>query len=254
MILQKNCYFYSNYNDSTKKWFLQILEKIINTTKFTGHGIDISDEIKITISGWGARMLIGMPLGAYYVSHVEVIKVYPGYKVEDKVLGRYQDGSFYGHIQLDWENIQKEIKSPNKGSSTIIHEFAHSIDAIDRIIDGTPSGVLLKSERDSWKEVFNSNYILNNPKGKKIWKYLELKRWDDWPDIDISEMFATASEKYFEDPIKLNRLAPEIYEQLKILYKQDMLQSCKFELSKLIPLIRQRGHNVFNNMFGKYKK
>jgi len=41
--------------------------------------------------------------------------------------------------------------------------------------------------------------------------------------VDVSEMFAVATEKYFEDTKRLNSIAPEIYQQMNIVYKQNIL-------------------------------
>lgn len=225
-ILNKNCYFYTSYTKREKRWFNEILGRFLIETKFLGHNIDISDEIKIIIGAWAVRMIVNLPFGSYYYSHVDIVNVYSGHTVPSGALGQLRDGVFYCYVDLAWDDVMQSINDNSCKSSTIIHEFAHALDQKDRIINGVPSQALHHDQIENWKLIFNSVYFIKHPKINKIWKYFELSRWNEFKAgnqscIEIGEVFAVASEKYFEDPKQLKRIAPEIYEQLNLLFKQD---------------------------------
>lgn len=174
-------------------------------------------------------MIMGLPLGSYYFSHVKVINIFPDYEVSQDAIGEMDSGYFYCHINSAWKSIKKDVGKKN-GCNIILHEFAHSLDLLDRIANGFPGALLNKDESQYWNKYFSSEYILNTSQGKKIWKYLALSRWSqnaDYPSegVDIAEMFAVATEKYFEDTAKLNKISPEIYQLLDIVYKQNLLQN-----------------------------
>lgn len=229
-ILNNNCYFYSTYNCSERSRFEQILMTFLNNTRFKGYGIEINDKIKVTIAGWAMRMLTKLPLGAHYFSHVETVKVYPGSQLNEDAVGLMENGICYCHISLAWGDIRKDIKHPKKGSNTVLHEFAHALDLLDRKMDGSTPIIFDKKEIKQWQSIFSSDFILNNPRGKKIWSYLGLSRWRKYniktnSSVLTSEMFAVSTEKYFEDTRRLKKIAPEIFRQLNLLYKQSQLNS-----------------------------
>ncbi len=204
--------------------------KILEGKKFIGYGVDITDFIKITVCGVAARMVFNLPLGAYYFSHIEKIKIYSGKKIRDGVVGEMEHISFYGGVSLAWGHVLMQLYNPFCSSNTIIHEFAHAIDSIDRMINGIPRLLLKKDQIDEWKKVFNVEDILKGPEGIKVCSYFKLSRWNDHAKkyrshIIECEMFAVASEKYFEEPRKLYKVSPSIYRQLNIVYKQNTLEN-----------------------------
>ncbi|VAW61941.1 hypothetical protein MNBD_GAMMA11-1650 [hydrothermal vent metagenome] len=252
-IIRKNCHFYYDYNDSDRSWFEQILISFLRDTEFFGHRITITDEIKITIGGWAVRMLMKLKSGSFYYSHVKVVKVYPGHDLKSGALGEMENGIFYCQICLAWDDVKKSISNHEMGSNTVLHEFAHALDQMDRAMNGVPAMLLRECEIKQWKTVFTPDYILNNSKGKAIWDYLGLSRWKEYDPgnsscVDLPEMFSVATEKYFEDAERLNRVAPEMYEQMNILYKQDTLSSVQS------PVYFDRFLDVFEKIWDFFKK
>ncbi len=228
-ILKKNCYFYSQYNYLVKRWFHQVLERFLVEIKFLGHGIDITNEIKITIGAWAVRVILKLPFGAYYYSHISVINIYPGDELPSGNIGEMVDGVFYCHVNLAWSDVQESIREKKSKSSTIIHEFVHALDQKDRITNGVPSLIIPFDQIEEWQSIFNAKYFIEHSKIKKIWNYFGLFRWSvykagDPSCVDVSEVLSVASEKYFEDPKKLNRIVPEVYEQLNKTFLQDTLK------------------------------
>lgn len=94
---------------------------------------------------------------------------------------------------------------------------------MDRVLNGVPTMLLDKDKLEGWKAFFNQEYLINTPYGKIVYYYFGLFRWREYynSDVSISEMFAVATEKYFEDAATFRFFAPEIYGLLDSLYKQD---------------------------------
>ncbi len=219
----------------------------LTNTEFVGQGIELTDKMRVTVAGWAVRLLMRLPFGASHYYHVEMVTIHPGNQVSSSSQGEMRGGFFYCHIYLAWGDVLTSIKKPNQGSNAVLHEFAHALDLLDREMDGVPSVLLNDRRVEQWSKVFSSNYILEHPKGKKLWDYLGLSRWREYDKssldcVDISELFAVATEKYFEDTARLHRIAPELYRQMNLLYKQHMLHKFKGNwFDRLIQFLRARG-------------
>lgn|GEM_PF-1638072 len=243
-ILSSNCHFYDDYDDSSRDWFEKILTRFLSDTDFVGQDIEITDEIRLTIAGWAVRMITNLGLGSYYYSHVTAIKVYPGHEVKSDVLGLMESGVFYCQICLAWDEVRDAIANAQSGSNTVLHEFAHALDLLDRKTNGVPTVLLSKDELDNWKAVFNHEYLFGGARGEVLWNYFQMSLWHGegfkaCSSVDMAEVFAVATEKYFEDTKRFNRVAPDLYEQMNILYKQDLLHSSS---DCLIPMPLSSGY------------
>lgn len=214
-----------------------MVSAFLDQMNFQGVNIAVTDEIRVTVAGWAVRMVLNAILGLHLFKHIELIKIYDAVSVDEEARGRMQSGHFYCHIQLAWKAIQSDIKTLEK-RSLIIHEFAHALDLIDREIDGDASLLMIdESGRKKWNETFESvfcpSYILNRSSEEKVqevWDYFGLGRWRKFnpsnPNcVDVPELFAVSSERFFMSPHSLNKICPEVYELLALLYRQDTLRT-----------------------------
>ncbi len=119
-------------------------------------GLAITDEVRVTIAGNAALMLLGA--GDYYFDGVRTVVVFPdsfARKVHDGMLvteNVHHSGEAYrgGTIVLSWADVQDARR--NHGRNVVIHEFAHHIDGLDGAMEGTPP---LSDARDlqQWRVV-----------------------------------------------------------------------------------------------------
>lgn len=167
------------------------------------------------------------PLGIHWYRGVERISIYPGntLKTED-TLGQMADGYHYCQIHLAWEDVRDSATKATDNRNTILHEFAHALDHLDRVIDGHPKILLSADEVNEWKRVFSVDYIhaKSYKERARLWEYFGLGAWNEFdPEdsscVDTGELFAVSTEMFFECPIELQNMAPEIYDCLMMLYR-----------------------------------
>ena len=117
-----------------------------------------------------------------------------------------------GPILIAWDDAQRAAKHPGRGRNVVFHEFAHKLDMLDDMTDGTPP--LPADQLDRWVEVCTEAYEA-------------LHDGEPRPPLDMyggtnpAEFFAVATECFFDAPVALEQHEPALYEVLRDFYDQD---------------------------------
>ena len=196
--------------------------------KFEGcGGLEINDEIRVTIAAQACLLLLHRK-SSYYPS-LKTILVYPSsylaknpYDSKDHS-HRLGESWQYGPVVLAWDSSKRGGKNAFDGSNVVIHEFAHQLDQMDGVADGSPT--LGKDEEiekrklkyRSWALVFTKEFESFQNKATKGKKTVI----DHYGATNPAEFFATATEAFFEKPKQLKKKRPELYKELRSYYKQD---------------------------------
>lgn len=121
-----------------------------------------------------------------------------------------------GPVILAWD--ETEQAGIIDGHNLVIHEFAHKLDMQNGVANGFPP-LHADMKHDDWVQAFTSGY-----------QEFELRcQHGIFMDIDCyaasspAEFFAVLSEVFFERPRILTQYYPEIYQQLRLYYRQDPL-------------------------------
>jgi MtfA peptidase len=188
-------------------------------------GFALTDEITVTIAAQAALLVLGLDVDEY--REVGAIIVYPtamqsrGVRagpvpgtVSDgivPVLGEAHDQR--GPVLLAWDQARDAAHNPGRGHNVVYHEFAHKLDMLDNLLDGTP--VLgRRGDLDRWVEVCTEAYDA-------------LRAGDARPPLqpygatNPAEFFAVATEAFFDVPVALRDHEPELYDVLRDFYEQD---------------------------------
>jgi Mlc titration factor MtfA (ptsG expression regulator) len=118
-----------------------------------------------------------------------------------------------GPVLLAWDEARFAARHRGRGHNVVLHEFAHKVDMLDGVVDGTP---LLpdRAALDRWIAVCATEFELMRigEAGPLI---------DDYAATDPGEFFAVATEVFFDRPIDLRDAKPDLYEVLLGFYQQD---------------------------------
>jgi Mlc titration factor MtfA (ptsG expression regulator) len=95
----------------------------------------------------------------------------------------------------------------------VYHEFAHKIDMLDGLVDGTPP-LAREEERRRWVEVCTSEYdALRNGTDDGF--------LDGYAATNPGEFFAVVTEAFFDVPVRFAAAKPALYDVLRGFYRQD---------------------------------
>ena len=106
--------------------------------------------------------------------------------------------------------------TPEQGHNVVYHEFAHKLDMLDGVADGTPTF----ADRDQfaeWVAVCSYEFLrLRNLAEKGHKTFL-----DAYGAKNEAEFFAVATEEFFDRPVALQKNAPDLYRVLSAYYRQN---------------------------------
>lgn len=192
-------------------------------------GLQITDEIRVTISAQACLLLLGLQHNFY--KNVESIVVYPSTVIapqrklgffentltpvhsEQPILGQ---AFLHGPVIVIWDAALRSGRHPQSGHNVIYHEFAHKLDMLDHTADGTPLLHSSDAYRD-WVQTCSREYLrLKHDilKGKKSFL-------NAYGSTNEAEFFAVATEQFFDQPERMLNQAPDLYRVLKAYYRQD---------------------------------
>lgn len=192
-------------------------------------GLVLNDEIRVTIAAQAGLLVLGLP--HEYYRNVHTILVYPSTVVTpDRAPGVFElprihsasgipilgEAQQRGPVILVWDAVSQAARHPHDGHNVVYHEFAHKLDMLDGAADGTP---VLKSraEIDRWAEVCSRAF--NDLRARVEGGHSTFL--SAYGATNEAEFFAVATEYFFDQPGRMQKLEPELYAVLRDFYGQD---------------------------------
>jgi Mlc titration factor MtfA (ptsG expression regulator) len=190
-------------------------------------GLEINDEVRVTIAAQGCILALGLERDDLY-PQLRSILVYPhayvanitahqpdGTVVEGRE-GRLGESWEHGYVVLSWKDVLQGAADTTDGRNVVYHEFAHQLDNES----GAPEGAPLLPAGEmyaAWARVLGAEY-------QALCESIERREptlLDPYGAVSPAEFFAVATECFFELPIELKEYHPQLYEQLRLFYRQD---------------------------------
>ena len=208
-----------------KKQLKTLAEGFLAEKEFsTAGGLELSDEICVSIAAQGCLPILKLGLNAYR-DWIGIV-VYPDefvvprhiedesgivHEYDDVLAGEAWEG---GPLIVSWHDVQMA----GDGYNVVIHEFAHKLDMLNGDADGIPAlhnGV----GEGEWQQTFFAAYDDF------------CRRVDDGEETIIdpyaseapAEFFAVLSESFFEIPDVVAGEYPDLYNLFRRYYRQDPL-------------------------------
>jgi len=188
-------------------------------------GLEVSDEMRITIAAQAAFLLLGR--GGSFGNLREVL-VYPGHFVVPRsevgaggVVHEARDvlaGQSWqrGQVIVAWDAVLDGAADPHDGANVVMHEFAHQLDQDAGAANGAPyvgRGAL----QQAWARVMRQEFDALRARLARA----EPGLIDPYAATSPAEFFAVTTELFFEQPEALAAERPALYEQLKRCYRLD---------------------------------
>lgn len=188
-------------------------------------GFTLDDVIRTTIAIEAAVLILALDT-AYY-REVSAIIVYPttivsrgehagpvrGTVIDDAVTVFGEAHDRRGAILVSWDQALEAARHPGRGSNVVFHEFAHKLDMLDDITDGTPP-LESKEQLARWIDVCTETYAA-------LREGIPRPPLDPYGGAAPAEFFAVATETFFDAPLALEQNERAVFEVLRDFYKQD---------------------------------
>jgi Mlc titration factor MtfA (ptsG expression regulator) len=213
-ILEQRVPFFGQFPDPLRQRFRELLKVFIWDKHFIGAGgMEITDEVRVVIAAAAVRLVLHLDLSLY--DRLTEIVVYPShYRHPDSAGVVFGEAHGWGTVVLSWDAVLHGLRNTRDGLDTATHEFAHVLDRAGGAFDGTPE-LRRWGDYQPWAEVM-SHHFLNMRSRKRRRRVLR-----SYGATNEAEFFAVATEAFFEQPRKIKRRAPDLYQELSRFYGFD---------------------------------
>ncbi|UDY34767.1 M90 family metallopeptidase [Dermatobacter hominis] len=187
------------------------------------NGFTITEEMQVLIAAQAALLTVNLPYEDPY-RDVHAIIVHPTTAImhgeHSQVDGVYSDdptpilgqAEMHGPVLVAWDEVEDDVAHHGDGRNVVYHEFAHKLDMLDGVTDGTPPMAAELAGR--WVPVCTEVYeaVVEGRGGEVL---------DDYAGVNPAEFFAVATEAFFDDGIGLQAEHPDLYGCFRDFYGQD---------------------------------
>ena len=223
--------FYEQLSSDQQRRLRHCIQIFVAEKQFLGcAGLEITDEIKVTIAAGACTLLLGAPHLDVFPRLREVI-VYPhDFTETTEAIG--PDGRPYeirktrageawrrGPVVLAWNSVRRSVASPLDGYNVVYHEFAHVLDMQNGSADGTPP-LESAAQAEAWTKTFYpafKAFVQATRRGQSTFI-------DPYGAGHPAEFFAVATEHFFEQPDQLRSNQPTLFGLLADFYHLDPTQ------------------------------
>jgi Mlc titration factor MtfA (ptsG expression regulator) len=228
-ILSGNLPAYSFLSSAEQDRLQQLIKLFIAKKNFVGcGGLEINDEIKVTIASEACLLLLHHSWSVY--PKLYSVLVYPSAFIAARE-ERQADGTVSfaehnlsgeswsnGRVILSWDDVVSGVSNFSDGRNVVLHEFAHQLDSESGSTNGAP--ILRRNSYGSWATVLSKEF-----EGLR-WDSMHHHKntMDEYGATNPAEFFAVATETFFEKPLQLHRKHQKLYEELVQYYQTDPRQ------------------------------
>lgn len=188
-------------------------------------GLDLTEEMQVVIAAQAALLILNLDHEFY--RRTASILVYPSTFVLPEryqrdgmvqasgtpVLGLAHHG---GPVVLAWDSAWHGAENAKDGRNVVFHEFAHKLDMLDQMANGTPP-LHQRDQYQAWQRIMTREFEKLNVAADKRRRTL----LDKYGASNPAEFFAVATECFFEKSRLLRDKHPELYQQFQTYYRQD---------------------------------
>ena len=207
-----------------RRRLLELIQVFIADKPFIGcAGLQVDDQVRVTIAAQACLLLLGHPGEACYPRLRQVLvypepfvvprrQLRPGGVVDEQPQALAGESWAQGQVILAWSEVLAGAADPGDGHNVVLHEFAHQIDQDSGDADGRP-WQRDEATRQRWAAVIDD--------GLARLREVPSPAIDAYGSTDPAEFFAVATEAFFERPMVLRDTAPQLYGELARLYRLD---------------------------------
>jgi Mlc titration factor MtfA (ptsG expression regulator) len=228
--IRRNVAHYCMLDDAERTHLRALIQVFIAEKNWEGAGgLELDDEIRVTISAQACMLILNLPHNFY--ENVQSIIVYPSTVVPPRrKLGSFEittapvdvqrpilgQAFLQGPVIVIWDAALHGGRHPELGHNVIYHEFAHKLDMLDGAADGTPP-LRDRAEYRDWIRICSREYErLRHDAAMGQESFLNA-----YAATSTAEFFAVATEQFFDRPRLMIAQAPDLYRVLSEYYRQN---------------------------------
>jgi Mlc titration factor MtfA (ptsG expression regulator) len=189
-------------------------------------GLEISDEVRVTIAAQACLLLLNRT--THYYPNLSQVLVYPGAFVIERLRAEPSgilqeqrqvlsgESWTHGQVVISWEDALEGAAIVDDGRNVVIHEFAHQLDQQKGHANGAP-WLGRRDRYPQWSSVMSAEFATLQQQAAMQLPAL----FSYYGATNPAEFFAVVSEVFFEQAREMTALHPALYRELSDLYRVD---------------------------------
>lgn len=214
-VLENYFEYYRKLSPANKVIFESRLQTFIDMKKFIvrTNELTLSPEMVVLISACAIQLSFGFP--GIFFRHFHRILIYPD-DYYSTITRKYHQGEVNrgGIIVLSWKNFLKGYADDSDGRNLGLHEMAHALLLENRIMNGEYE-FIEPSALQTWDQLA-AHELIRIRKGRSIFR--------EYGASNKHELFAVATEVFFERPEDLKEYSTAWYNNMCSLLNQDVIR------------------------------
>lgn len=191
-------------------------------------GFTLTDEVRTVVAAHAALLVLHLDEGIDSYAQVTSVIVHAGTIVRrgERTLGSGQlhtdspstlagEAHHRGPVLVSWSAVRSHALHPGRGENVLFHEFAHRLDMLDGVLDGTPplaDAAALHRWTSTCTDVLQR--LRSDDDGSGVLR--------PYAATNPTEFFAVATEVFFTRPDDLRATEQRLYEVLCDFYGFDL--------------------------------
>jgi Mlc titration factor MtfA (ptsG expression regulator) len=201
----------------------RLIASFVHRTRWeAANGFTLTEEIEVLIAAQASMLLLGLDLDEYpqltsVIVHPSTVRLRGEHSVGGSLRASgtqtlMGQAHYRGPVVLSWSAARRGARFPAAGQNVVYHEFAHQLDMLDGVTDGTPP-LDDEASRARWVEVCTTAYDSVRAQGSPVLR--------PYAGTNPAEFFAVATEVFFNRPLEVRAHEPALYAELRGFYRQD---------------------------------
>jgi hypothetical protein len=203
-----------------------LMDALLRTKRWeAARGFELTDEMRIVVAAEACLLVLGLDIDCYrdvtaIIVHPSTVTLRgerpgpaPGVVTDSPLSILGQAHARRGPVIIAWDAARADARRAGTGHNVVLHEFAHKLDMLDGLVDGTPP-LRDASVRQRWIEVCTAAYESLRAGHRET-------PLSAYGGLNPGEFFAVATEAFFVVPETLREREPALYGVLRDFYRQD---------------------------------
>jgi Mlc titration factor MtfA (ptsG expression regulator) len=217
--LEGHVYFYRRLSPQKKALFRRDVHYFLLDQTITGVGVEVTEELRAMVAA--SAVVLSFGLRGFEWDTTRDILLYPSAFDEDynhdQRASRLGQVSKQGSVILSVPALRAGFANSTDGHNVGFHEFAHVLDFADGEADGVLAHLNWQAIRP-WVDLMGQHMARRDRQGRRH----QVLR--DYGYTHEAEFLACATEMFFEQPGRMKRRAPKLYDLMCDFYGQDLVE------------------------------
>lgn len=209
-----------------REYLLELVDVLVHELRWeAANGFEVTPAMQVCVSAHAAMLVLSFDDGLDSYRDVSSVIVHPSTIVrkgtkylgnglftddDDPIIG---EAVHKGPVLVSWDAASFQARTPERGENVLYHEFAHRLDMLDGMSDGTPL-IPVDDQFDEFVRVCTDTL-------RQLRRHEEPSVLRNYAATNPAEFFAVATEVFFTRPAPLREENPALYGVLRDYFRQD---------------------------------